>query len=73
MNFRFRKPFSHPKEEGIDPNAIVVYRSRPYTYGDDFDQIKKGLWIDLWLFVVRFEWVKKVPPTRSQKIYGNLT
>lgn len=72
MNFKFRKPYGRQREKGINPNAIVVFRSKPESYGDDYDEIRKWLYVDLWLFTFTYSWVKKIPPTRSKKIYGNL-
>ena len=68
----FRKLYSEPVE-GEMLNSIVAYRSRAFTYGDEYDEVIKTIWIDFWLFVVRFSWVKKKPPTRSQKIYGQMS
>lgn len=67
----FRKPFSRLKEGHI-VDSIVAYNSSNYSYGDDYDQVRKRLIIDFWLFVIKIEWLRKKPPTMTEKIYGQI-
>ena len=54
----FRKPFSKPVQ-GVVINSIVAYWKKPYSYGDNYDEFVHRLYIDLWLAVLQFEWIRK--------------
>lgn len=67
----FRKPYSRWKE-GVVSDAIVSYGKTPWAYGNEYDEVRKILFIDLWLIMLKFTWIKKAPPTRPEKMYGQI-
>lgn len=54
----FRKLYAR-FEEGVNHNAIIVYGNTPWFHSEKYDERKHLLYIDLWIFILRFEWTTK--------------
>lgn len=67
----WRRPYQRVTLEGVAPISIVAFRKRPYqqkqhaTENEAYIYISKyayGLAIDLWVVVLRFDWVGRERP-----------
>lgn len=53
--------------EGVIDNSIIVYGERPHSVYPDYREVERLIQIDLWLFVLRIEWIVKLAPKDSTK------
>lgn len=68
MIVHFRKIYENIREEGILPHALVAHQKRAwYQSREAVMAYQHRLRLDLWLFTLQFEWVRRVRRERQKE------